>query len=84
MCSSGYTRCQADHYYYFIYFDNSYIILLLYVADMLIIRPNIEEINYLKRQFAMQDLGVAKQIFGIRIIKDSPMYVKTFTSRIYG
>jgi ATP-binding cassette subfamily B (MDR/TAP) protein 1 len=36
MCSSGYTRCQADHYCYVKYFDNSYIILLLYVDDMLI------------------------------------------------
>ena len=36
MCSLGYTRCQADHCCYAKHFDNSYIILLLYVDDMLI------------------------------------------------
>ena len=49
MCSSGYTRCQADHYCYVKYFDNSYIILLLYVDDMLIAGSNIEEIDKLKQ-----------------------------------
>ena len=56
------------------FFDNSYIILLLYVDDMLIARSSIEEINNLKKQlskqFAMKDLGAAKQILGMRIIKD--------------
>ncbi|RVW48803.1 Retrovirus-related Pol polyprotein from transposon TNT 1-94 [Vitis vinifera] len=32
----GFKRCEADHYCYFKSFDNSYIILLLYVDDMLI------------------------------------------------
>ena len=55
-------------------FNNSYIILLLYVDDMLIAGFSIEEINNLKKQlskqFAMKDLGAAKQIFGIRIIRN--------------
>ena len=41
---------------------------------MLIVRSSIEEINNLKKQlskqFAMKDLGAAKQIFGIRIIRN--------------
>ena len=41
---------------------------------MLIAGSSIEEINNLKKQlskqFAMKDLGAAKQILGIRIIKD--------------
>ena len=41
---------------------------------MLIAGSSIEEINSLKRQlskqFAMKDLGTAKQIFGMRIIRD--------------
>ena len=56
------------------FFDNSYIILLLYVDDMLIARSSIKEINNLKKQlskqFAMKDLGAAKQILGMRIIRD--------------
>ena len=67
-------RCETNHCYYVKSFDNSYIILLLYVDDMLIARFSIEEINNLKKQlskqFAMKDLGAAKQIIGMRIIKD--------------
>jgi len=70
MCSSGYTRCQAYHCCYVKYFDNSYINLLLYVDDMLIARSSIEEIDKLKQQFEMKDLGATKQILGMRIIRD--------------
>jgi len=46
----------------------------LYVDDRLVARSNMHEINVLKRKlensFAMKDLGVAKQILGMRIIKD--------------
>jgi hypothetical protein len=74
MYSTGFTRCQADHCCYVKSFDNSYIILLLYVDDMLIAGSSIEEINNLKKQlskqFAMKDLGPAKQILGMRIIRD--------------
>ena len=70
----GFKRCEADHYCYVKSFDNSFIILLLYVDDMLIAGSNIEEINNLKKQlskqFAMKDLEAAKQILGIRIIRD--------------
>ena len=59
-------RCEANHYCYVKFFYNSYIILLLYVDDMLIVGSGIEEINNLKKQlskqFAMKDLGAAKQI----------------------
>jgi hypothetical protein len=74
MCSTGFTRCNADHCCYVKSFKNSYIILLLYVDDMLIAGASIEEINKLKnqlsKQFAMKDLGAAKQILGMRIIRD--------------
>jgi len=74
ICSSGYTRCQVDHCCYVKHFDNSYIILLLYVDDMLIAGSSIEEIDKLKqqlsKQFEMKDLGAAKQILGMRIIRD--------------
>nr|GEX83882.1 retrovirus-related Pol polyprotein from transposon TNT 1-94 [Tanacetum cinerariifolium] len=54
--------------------DDDFIILLLYVDDMLIVSKNIERIAQLKRDlsksFAMKDLGPAKQILGIRIFRD--------------
>ena len=70
----GFKRCEADYCCYVKFSDNSYIILLLYVDDMLIVRSSIEEIDDLKKrlskQFAMKDLGDAKQILGMRIIRD--------------
>ena len=70
----GFKRCEADHCCYVKSFDNSYIILLLYVDDMLIARSSIEEINNLKKQlskqFVMKDFGAVKQILGMRIIRD--------------
>ncbi|KAE8723109.1 Retrovirus-related Pol polyprotein from transposon TNT 1-94 [Hibiscus syriacus] len=75
MGSSGFTRCQADHCYYIKRFDNSFIILLLYVDDMLVAGSNMQEIINLKqklsKQFAMKDLGAAKQILGMRIKRDT-------------
>ena len=67
-------RCETDHCYYVKSFNKSYIILLLYVDDMLIVGSRIEEINnlrkHLSKQFVMKDLGAAKQILGIRIIRE--------------
>ena len=45
----GFKRCEANHCCYVKSFDNSYIILLLYVDDMLIAGSSIEEINNLKQ-----------------------------------
>ena len=57
-------RCETYHCCYVKFFDNSYIILLLYVDDMFIAGSSIEEINDLKKQlskqFAIKDLGAAK------------------------
>ncbi|RVW27659.1 Retrovirus-related Pol polyprotein from transposon TNT 1-94 [Vitis vinifera] len=70
----GFKRCEADHCCYIKSFDNSYIILLLYVDDMIIAGFGIEKINNLKKQlskqFAMKDLGAVKQILGMRVIRD--------------
>ena len=46
----GFKRCEVDHGCYVKSFDNSFIILLLYVDDMLIAGSSIEEINNLKKQ----------------------------------
>ena len=45
----GFKRCEANHCCHVKFFDNSYIILLLYVDDMLIVGSSIEEINDLKK-----------------------------------
>ena len=39
MMSSGFTRLEIDHCCYSKWFENSYIMLLLYVNDMLVAGP---------------------------------------------
>ena len=74
MYNTGYKRCHADHCCYFKSFDDCYIILLLYVDDMLVAGSNMHAINNLKKQlsqeFEMKDLGAANQILGMRISRD--------------
>ena len=54
--------------------NDIFIILVLYVDDMLIVSKNMDDINRLKEQtvrnFDMKDLGVEKQILGIEIHTD--------------
>jgi hypothetical protein len=75
MTEQGYSRCHSDHCVYFKKLENgSYIILLLYVDDMLVAGSNMHDINVLKNKlansFAMKDLGAAKKILGMRITRD--------------
>ncbi|XP_057432549.1 germacrene A acid 8-beta-hydroxylase-like [Lotus japonicus] len=75
MCEQGYKKTTSDHCVFIKKFaDDDFIILLLYVDDMLIVGKNISMIDRLKKQlgesFAMKDLGAARQILGIRIMRD--------------
>ena len=75
MIEQGYSRCHFDHCVYFKRLDyGSYIILLLYIDDMLVAGSNMQEINVLKgklaNSFEMKDLGATKQILGMRITRD--------------
>ena len=72
MGEHGYKKTSFDHYVFVQKFsDDDFIILLLYVDDMLIVGKNSSRIEKLKKQlsksFAMKELGPAKQILGIRI-----------------
>jgi hypothetical protein len=75
MSDQGYKKTTSDHCVFVRKFSNDdFIILLLYVDDMLIVGKNISNIDRLKKQlgesFAMKDMGAAKQILGIRIMRD--------------
>ena len=75
MKEQGYDRCHSDHCIYFKRIDNiRYIILLLYVDDMLVAGSNMHDINVLKRKlansFVIKDFGVSKQILGMSITRD--------------
>jgi hypothetical protein len=75
MVSQNYTRSEYDHCVYFKKLNNGiFIILVLYVDDMLLEIKSITEINRLKAQmvrtFNMKDLKAARQILGMEIFKD--------------
>src|SRR3954464_4524879 len=66
---------QLDHYVYFRFQpDNSFVILLLYVNDILIASNNVEDVMRVKaelnKEFDMKDLGAASRILGIDIRRD--------------
>jgi transposase InsO family protein len=75
MIEQGYQRTTSDHCVFMKKFsDEDFIILLLYVDDMLIVGHDTSKINNLKKElsksFAMKDLGSAKQILGMNISRD--------------
>ena len=75
MVDHGYSRTTSDHCVFVKNFsDGTFIILLLYVDDMLIVGQDVSKIKELKlelgRSFAMKDLGSAKLILGMRIVRD--------------
>ncbi|WVZ16676.1 hypothetical protein V8G54_009658 [Vigna mungo] len=74
MHKEGFQKCNADHCCFFKKYKSSYIILLLYVDDMLVAGLDMDEIRSLKQQlskeFDMNDLGPAKRILGMQITRD--------------
>ncbi|WVZ14797.1 hypothetical protein V8G54_012363 [Vigna mungo] len=66
MHKEGFQKCNADHCCFFKRYKSSYIILLLYVDDMLIRSLK----KQLSKEFDMKDLGPAKRILGMQITRD--------------
>jgi hypothetical protein len=88
MIEHGYSRCHSNHCVYFKNLENrSYIILLLYVDDMLVVGSNMQHINFLKNKlansFSMKDLGDAKKILGMRITRDRKNHKLTLSQGDY-
>jgi ATP-binding cassette subfamily B (MDR/TAP) protein 1 len=75
MTKLGYRKAQHDHCVFTKrYAEGDFIILLLYVDDMLIVGNGTKRSALLKKalskSFAMKDLGPAKQIFCMKISRD--------------
>ena len=75
MISHGYKKTTSDHCVFTRKFsDNDFIILLMYVDDMLIIGHDSSKIDWLKRElskyFVMKNLGSTKQILDMKISCD--------------
>ncbi|WKA04180.1 hypothetical protein VitviT2T_022237 [Vitis vinifera] len=75
MGEQGYRKTTSDHCVFVQKFsDDDFVILLLYVDDILIVGRNVSRIDNLKKQlsksFAMKDLGPVKRILSIIIERD--------------
>jgi transposase InsO family protein len=75
MLEHGFHKTQADHCVFVKRYDEGdFLILLLYVDDMLVVGQNAKKIASLKKElskvFAMKDLGPAKQMLGMHIVRD--------------
>ncbi|KAH9689319.1 hypothetical protein KPL70_015447 [Citrus sinensis] len=87
--SLGYNKLSSDHCAYYKRFeDNDFIILLLYVDDMLVAGPNKDRIQELKaqlaREFEMKDLGPANKILGIPDIAQAVGAVSRYMANPFG
>ena len=88
MMGHEYTKTNANHYVYVRKFPNDkFVILLLYVDDMLIIGQDASVIGNLKK-----DLGPARQILGMQILRgrktkklwlSQEKYIEQVLERIY-
>ena len=75
MQNHGFNKTMCDHCVFVKNFgDNDFIIILLYVDDILIVGEDANKIDNLKRElsksFAMKDMRPAKQIFCMKISCD--------------
>jgi ATP-binding cassette subfamily B (MDR/TAP) protein 1 len=75
MGEQGYKRCSSDHCVFIHRFSgDDYIILLIYVDDILIVGKNVSRIARLNKElsksFAMKDLGPVKCILDMRFERD--------------
>ncbi|GLJ09188.1 hypothetical protein SUGI_0103470 [Cryptomeria japonica] len=75
MIDHKFTRSESDPCIYYKKLPNGeFVILLLYVDDMLIADTSMRIVSefktHLAKEFAMKDLGAAKKILGITIFRD--------------
>ena len=75
MLEHGFHKTQVDHCVFVkSYNEGDFLILLLYVDDMLIVRQDTKKIGSLKKalgkSFAMKYVGLAKKILGMHIVRE--------------
>ena len=73
MIENGYKSNESDKCIYYKTWENSHVIISLYVDDLLIFGSNLHVINetknILRSHFDMKDLGEANFILGMKITK---------------
>jgi len=83
----GFTMMEEDHCVYLKCSNNSFIILSLYVDDILIAGNSKEMINttkmWLSSNFEMKDIGEASYVLGVKIIRDRAKRLLGLTQETY-
>jgi hypothetical protein len=83
----GFTMMEEDHCVYLKRSNNSFIILFLYVDDILIARNSKEMIDtakkWLSSNFEMKDMGEASYVLGVKIIRDRSKRFLGLTQETY-
>lgn len=86
MLRIGYMQSMT-RVYFRVLDDNSFILLMLYVDNVLIAAKNIKDINDLKsklyEEFDMKDLGIAKRILGMEIFRSRKASKLWITQKTY-
>ncbi|KAI3677608.1 hypothetical protein L6452_36874 [Arctium lappa] len=81
MLSNGFHINKCDKCVYVKQYKSAYVIICLYVDDMLIMGSNLDVINQTKKMlhsaFDMKDMGVADVILGIKIQRSDNGYILT-------
>ncbi|GJW79897.1 retrovirus-related pol polyprotein from transposon TNT 1-94 [Tanacetum coccineum] len=81
LLSNGFQINECDKCVYVKQYKNAFVIICLYVDDMLIMGTNMDVINQTKKMlhssFDMKDMGEADVILGIRIQKNFDGYILT-------
>ncbi|GJX33215.1 retrovirus-related pol polyprotein from transposon TNT 1-94 [Tanacetum coccineum] len=81
LLSNGFQINECDKCVYIKQYKNAFVIICLYVDDMLIMGTNMDVINQTKKMlhssFDKKDMGEANVILGIRIQKNSNGYILT-------
>ena len=81
LLSNGFRINECDKCVYVKQYKNAYVIICLYVDDMLIMGTNLDVINQTKKMlhssFSMKDLGVVDVILGVRVQRRPDGYTLT-------
>jgi len=88
MITNKFVRFQSNHCVYVKKTTNgNYVILLLYVDDMLVAGSSMQDIVDIKKTlantFEMKDLGEAKQILGMKITRDKQNHLLRLSQEGY-
>jgi hypothetical protein len=83
----GFTQCHSDHGVFFVSRSGIFLIIIMYVDDLIILLDSMDAVKELKNQlnkcFEMTDLGEARWILGIEVIRDRSSRILKMLQQLY-